>query len=226
MAKRRDYIPSSVADFQPFHREFCKQVVAKAKKWGIPAAIVLALEELRVSYEAAYKTNTNKFSRSRLDGMAHDALRKQYISMIRLVMQGFIVHNPKVTTAEKFAVGWGLVEKRRKQLKKIDETPMCVPSARGGGWVRFNCSTPTRVGRPKLHAECHAVEVEYFIAPTSDQLRLTSFEATGRHTSSRAQFSLNIGHIGQWIYVRARWVNTSNPARSGTWGVARMVLIH
>jgi hypothetical protein len=226
MAKRRDYIPSSVADFQPFHQEFCKQIVAKAKKWGIPPAMVLALEELRESYEAAYKIYTDKYNRTRMQGMAHEALRKQYISMIRLVMQGFIVHNPKVTVTEKSGIGWGLVEKRRKQLSKIEDAAMCVPFARGGGSVRFNCSKRTRVGRPKLHAECHAVEVEYCITPTSNLLDLRSFDATGRHTSSRAQFSLNIGHIGQWVHARARWVNTSDPRRSGPWGEARMVLIH
>jgi len=226
MGKRRDYIPSKLELFVAYQAEFCKAAKAHAAAWGIPKDELKALLELQTAYLAAHKRYADTLNRSKLDVSAHDALRKAYTACIRSLAQRFMARNPVMSATDRYVLGLEFVTERRKKLDKIKDGALCIPKALGNTEVRFSCFVPGSGGRPRLHPECHAVEVEYMVVDSAEMPRGIPFGSTGRHTSSKAQFTLRIGRPGQWLYVRARWVNTSDPGRSGSWSEVQLVLIH
>jgi len=226
MAKRRDYIPTKLPEFVDYQAMVCDQVIKHAKAWNIPKAEVETFKTQRATYELAYKKVKNRMTCSRLDIMDHDQQRKAYTRYVRSIVQRFLAPNPALDAGQRSVLGLAVRLERRKRLKANDDMAQCHPEAMGGTWVRFNCRMEGAGGRPKLHPECHAVEVEYRLLDTPEQPDLRYFEATGRHTSSKARFQMKLGRQGQYLHVRARWVNTSDPNLSGRWGTVRMVMIH
>jgi hypothetical protein len=226
MTKRRDYIPSNLEEFVPYQAQMCDLVHAHHKAWGIPKAVAKEFNERREHYEEVQKKAKNAMTRSRLDTLNHDRLRKEYIRYLRGVVQQYLAHNPAVNAGHKGSMRLVVTLVRRRNLKAIVEMADCYPEALGGLTVRFSCRVDGAGGRPKLHPECHMVEVEYMLLTEPTSLDHTTFVASGRHMSTRAQFKLTVGQAGQWIHTRARWVNTSDPGRSGGWGPIRMVMIH
>lgn len=226
MAKRRDYIPSKLHEFLTYQEFLFKQVSKQAKAWGIPKAEVEEFARRKTEYEAAQKQASNEILRSRADAMRHTEQRADYTRYIRSVVQGYLAHSPAVTANERFVMGLTVKTERRRKLNPIKDDVHCFLKALGGCMVRFSCSLPKSLGRPKLHPECHAVEVEYMLLDSREIPDRRPFAGTDRHTSSRAQFKLCLGRPGQYLHVRARWVNTSDPSRSGGWGDIRIVMIH
>lgn len=227
MAKRRDYIPSNLDDFHAFERHLHELLAKHAKEWGIAAAAVKELAGHRTAYMEAYGRYKDAYTRSKKDVAEHDAQRENYTRALRDMVQSFLVRNRKIDLVTKVAAGLTTDKPRRRKLKKIDEVPMCLPDSHHTCAVRFSCYTQTRVGRPKLHDECHAVELEYMLLDEHKAVDLDfTFEATGRHVSSRAQFTLRVGRSGQWLYCRVRWINTSDDSRSSGWSDVRKVLVH
>jgi hypothetical protein len=226
MAKRRDYIPSKLDEFVPYQATMCKLVQEHHKAWGIPKKVANEFKERREEYEALQKKADNTMMRSRLDTQNHDRLRKEYIRYIRGVAQQYLAHNTAVSAGHKGTMGLVVTLVRRRNLKAIIEAADCFPKGLGGGMVRFSCQVFGVGGRPKLHPECHMVEVEYMLLMEPTTMETKDFVADGRHMSTKAQFKLTVGQAGQWIHTRARWINTTDPGRSGGWGPIRMVMIH
>lgn len=204
MAKRRDYIPSKLLEFVRYQGFLCKQVTEHAEAWGIPEAEVEEFGRRRAEYEAAQKKAGNDILRSRADIMRHNELRTDYTRYIRGLVQRYLAHNPMVKPDERFALGLAVDTVRRRKLREINELAHCYPQAIGGLRVRFSCRVPHTEGRPKLHPECHAVEVEYMLLDSPQLPDMRTFVATGRHMSSRAQFTMELGRPGQWLHSRAR----------------------
>jgi hypothetical protein len=226
MAKRRDYIPSKLDELLAFERHLYELVTKNARAWGIPTLVVKELKERRAAYLETHERSKDVFARSRMDVMQHDSMREDYTRFIRSIVQGHLVRNPKIDLVTKISAGWVTNSPKRRKLKKMNDCPFCLPESKSPGRVRFSCYSQNSVGRPKLHAECHAVEVEYMLLDVKQELIDVEFRPIDRKVSSKAQFTIAVGRSGQWLYCRARWLNTSDESLSSGWSEVRLVLVH
>lgn len=89
--------------------------------------------------------------------------------------------------------------------------------ALGGGDVRVRARYDSDATRASIPADAKAVELCYLIGTEAPE---TVAECNEDYTSTKALFTFNVGaeNATKRMYCFARWVDTTNPNRAGSWG--------
>jgi hypothetical protein len=119
-----------------------------------------------------------------------------------------------------------VLKKNRKKpgyhTVRINEGMALLITHRGSGWLEILCRVPGRK-RAGLPGMANSVQLAYSIGTMS----VEPTRNTQLMVSTRARFILQTGaeHIGQYIYIYARWYHTKHPLLAGTWSEVHKVMI-
>ena len=88
--------------------------------------------------------------------------------------------------------------------------------ALGGGDIRVRARTDEDATRASIPTDAKAVEICYLIGTTAPE---TVAECNEDYASTKALFTFNVGaeNAAKRMYCFARWVDTTNPNRAGSW---------
>jgi len=98
----------------------------------------------------------------------------------------------------------------------IDEDVYLDLKPKGGGDMRIRCRSEKEATRASIPDGAKAVELAYLIGTSAPE---SVAECTNFKTSTKALFNINVGaaNAGNKMYCYARWIDTSNLARAGSW---------
>lgn len=254
MSDTSRYIPSNDGEFHDFQKEVNSQVSANAANWGISPAKADELNTWSTGYEPYYLAIKYKKKRTPEQIDAHKVYRRQYEPFLREFCQSFLTNNMLIPVSERRAMGLNpRGYKKRSERPQITSAPITELKALGGGLMRFRfrVSDSKRVGR---HRYSDGVEI-YFkiqeigggriidppapIEPTAINtagadsgssktvLGLPTKDGFDTDFSTKASFKrqLPMADIGKMLYVYARWINTSDPQKSGSFSMVATVII-
>lgn len=237
----RNYIPVNNNDFNNFQSDINTQVTANATAWNIPAAEATALNNWSTGYEPLYKNIKNKNTRTREQVIAYDEYRADYVAFLRPFCQGFLVNNTLIPMSERAALGLnprGL--NPRSERPVITSAPIPSMKPLGGGMVQFSFKVADSTSRTARHPDSNGVEVFYKLEPQvveqavlNDVLIEEEPVATQDDTgfknmfSTRARFvnELGLENVGMRLTIYSRWVNTSDPSKSGPYSATTSLII-
>ncbi len=216
-----DYIPGRTEQFFIFEQFLTEQVVANSSQWGIPANMVTELQARSSAYAQLFGTIVNRKVRTPQQVDAHRLGRRAYTAFLRQLVQGYLVNNPTIAQEVKRAMGLN-PRQGRGSRPAIATMPVPVLRAMGGCMVRCEFRTEGSSGRTSLHPDCNGVELRISYAMPAEATRsgeegkpMVLREETVVRT--RSMFRLDTGMQGRVMRVKARWVNTTQPVKSGPW---------
>jgi hypothetical protein len=203
MAKRRWYFPAKDADVVPWVRNFVAGLSANAARWGIAEALVTALGNLGIAYEAAYtrrmEPDAGKVSTEQKN-LALNALKDGVKDMVN----GHINHNPAVTADDRVALGLYVYEPGRKPVSKPETTVVLRTEpvmARQVAVYFTDSATPGKRGKPA------GVEYMELVCGVLDSPPRNTDELHRPVTASKSPAVLTFREEdrGKTVYMAGRW---------------------
>lgn len=222
-----DYIPGGNGSFHEWQQFLTEKVTANGAAWNILATVTNDLVTQNAVYNTLYANIKIKQVRTTQQVDAHKVGRRSYTTFLRQLVQGYLVNNPLIPFDEKRAMGLNPRDGRGKR-EKIVEIPVLSLVTIGGAFMRFEVRMPGTSGRARMHPEANGVELRvYFTKGGSSAPRPSEegqqvalpMEAREVHTvlRTRAVFIEDTKMQGYTMHVQARYVNTSDPDKSGPW---------
>jgi hypothetical protein len=203
------------------------RVDANKVAWGIPAADVTVLKDLRDEYEPLYWKVQDKRARTGGDVTAHRDCRKRYQKELRAFHKEWVIGNRGIPKSE-LAI---LVGKERDleptPRGKIELVPYIFLKALGGGVIEVRSQTEKDATRVSMHKLADGIECRWLLVPKGEMPPEGYDDAKKAVVSRKARFTIDCGdkNAGDSFYGFFRWVNQSVPANSGLWTKALKVVI-
>lgn len=239
----KDYIPTNNSQFMAFQSYLNTEVTANAVAWNIPAAEATALNTWSAGYDPLFAAIVNKRTRTQEQVVAHDAYRRDFVTFLRTFCQGFVTNNTLIPISQRVAMGLNPRGLNPPSVRP-DITTAPIPSVKvmGGGMVRLTFKVEDSSTRIARHPDSNGVEMYYRLdpiymepAPLNDALveeetMVVKDDGTSgfmQRFSTRAQFleELGVDAIGKRLTVYGRWVNTSDPSKSGPYSATTSVVV-
>lgn len=239
----KDYIPVNNGEFMAFQTNLNNEVAANGVAWSIPADEVTALNTWSTGYAPLFQAILNKNTRTREQVIAHDAYREDYVAFLRAFCQSFLTNNMVIPISERVAMGLnprGL--NPRSERPEILTAPIPSLTPLGGGMVRLSFKVAASSKRTARHPDSNGVEVFYKLEPlNAAQAVVNDSVEEGEMVinptvedvaflnmfSTRARFvhEYGVDNIGKRLTIYARWVNTSEPKKSGPYSATTSMVI-
>jgi hypothetical protein len=156
-----------------------------------------------------------------------------YTSFLRQLVQGYLVNNPTIPFDVKRAIGLR-PRGERGSRPAIQMLPKVALKNIGGSRVQFEVRMPDTDGRVRMHPDSNAVELQLRIVEVQPAMPRNvdmsgAMPATAITTMTllrtRARFIEELGHQGRMLHVKARYVNTVTPSKSGPWSMEVTLVI-
>jgi hypothetical protein len=228
-----NYIPTRTEKFYIFEQFLTEQVVANGAKWGLPANLTAELQSRSSAYAQLFGTVVNREVRTPQQVMAHQEGRMVYTSFLRQLVQGYLVNNPTIPFDVKRAIGLR-PRGERGSRPAIQMLPKVALKNIGGSRVQFEVRMPDTDGRVRMHPDSNAVELQLRIVEVQPAMPRNvdmsgAMPATAITTMTllrtRARFIEELGQQGRMLHVKARYVNTVTPSKSGPWSMEVTLVI-
>jgi hypothetical protein len=228
-----NYIPTRTEKFYIFEQFLTEQVVANGAQWGLPANLTAELQSRSSAYAQLFGTVVNREVRTPQQVMAHQEGRMVYTSFLRQLVQGYLVNNPTIPFDVKRAIGLR-PRGERGSRPAIQMLPKVALKNIGGSRVQFEVRMPDTDGRVRMHPDSNAVELQLRIVEVQPAMPRNvdmsgAMPATAITTMTllrtRARFIEELGHQGRMLHVKARYVNTVTPSKSGPWSMEVTLVI-
>jgi hypothetical protein len=208
------YFPSREADIIPWIRNFVTVLAANAARWGIAEALVTALGNLGMAFEAAYNhrmlPDAGKVSVEQKN-LALKALKKGVQDMVN----GHINHNPAVTSDDRVALGLYVYSTSRSEIP-VPETVVVIRPV--PGQVRqviaycTDSGTPERRGKP-YGAKSIELACAVLASPPKGIEDMVRFITASK---SPVTLAFREEDRGKTVYMVARW--KGHQEQEGNWG--------
>lgn len=228
------YIPARTERFFIFQQYLTDQVATNGAQWGVPANLITELQSRSSAYAQLFESITNPEVRTPQQVLAHQVGRKAYTAFLRQLVQGYLVNNLDITVDVKRAMGLNPREGRGLRAA-IQMLPKVALKTIGGGRVQFEVRMPETDGRVRMHPDSNGVELQLRFSEVqpvmprnvdmSGGLPSAPVIATMTLLRTRARFIEELGHQGRMLHVKARYVNTVTPSKSGPWSMEVTVVI-
>lgn len=228
------YIPSRTEKFYIFEQFLTGQVVTNGAQWGVPANLTTELQSRSSAYGQLFGTIVNREVRTPQQVVAHREGRQEYTAFLRQLVQGYLVNNPAIPFDAKRAMGLRPREGRGTR-PAIQMLPKVALKAIGGGRVQFEVRMPETDGRVRMHPDSSGVELQMRIVDVQPVMPRNVDMSSAMPASAvitamtllrtRARFIEELGHQGRMLHVKARYVNTVTPSKSGPWSMEVSVVI-
>lgn len=214
MAKK-DYVPGDNSGFKNWQQVITDKVNQYGMQWGVPSPVVSELQAQNMTFAALYTAIANSQTRNRQQITAFNTAKKPYVTFLRTLVQGYLVNNPGVPADEKTAMGLNL-RSGRTARPKITVTPVLSLQALGGSKVRITARVPGDSGRSSMQRDSDGLELEVeFQLPYSGPGENPNPIERYTIIRTRANFIEETGNVGYTMRVRARYINTNSPDKSG-----------
>lgn len=208
------YIPRKDAGFNSLQGAVYAQVTLHAADWLIPEQSIAAFEAERKRWNSAYAVYLDPGKRTRAAVREKNNARRDYEAVLRPFIQGQIMHNPKVTNADR----------GNMSLPAYDRTPTpaAVPKSRpeldidfskiARHTLRVRDSDSKGTGRP---AHVAGFEIWRRIGGHTEPT-LKEMHLVGQATRSPHTLEYDWAYRAQPVWYALRWVNTRG--EKGPWG--------
>jgi len=232
-------IPTAHDDFDSFINSTATALLngtpTTAERLGLTAEQLAKWQDYRTVWKDLFATYTNRATRTKAVTNGKNKVRKEFIAFASPLLTAMSVH-PALTASDRLT--FHLAERDRIMTKRgsIKETAEGHMEAVGGARVQVRVRTFTDSTRASMHPQAHYIEMRYMtVAPqgmgpsglTWPATPLTPMECPQVTISTRALFYLELGEHsrGMRVYAFFRWVNASEPNKSGPWGTVRQVIV-
>lgn len=224
MGRRKDYMPTRDADFFTFQRHLIDKAEANKAAWGIADSAVDALAVRRDEYEPLYHKAQNKGKRTMGDVLAHRYCRRTYEKEIRAFVRKY---DGFIPDTGKSLIGLTIRDTEPSPRPAISDIPAPFLKPLGGGTIKVTCKRTTDQDRPSIHRDADAIECRYIFIPKGEMPPKSWEDCSKIQTSKKARFYIDCGdkNSGHSFYGFFRWVNLTDPDRSGPWSKTRSVVI-
>jgi hypothetical protein len=207
------YLPRKDAGFDSVQGAIYAQVALHAAAWLIPEQAVAAIEAGRRRWNSAYSTYLDPAKRTKAVVSEKNDARRAYEAVLRPFVQGWLMHNPWVTGADR----------RDMSLPVYDRTPTPVAAPKSRPELEIDFSQIARhtlrvrdsesksAGRP-AHVAGFEIwrRVGGHAQPAIDEMLLIGQATRSPHTLEYAST-----YRSQPAWYALRWVNTRG--EKGPW---------
>ena len=207
------YIPRKDAGFNALQDAVYAQVLLHAGAWLIPEQSIAAFQAERGLCNSAYSTYLDPAKRTRAVVREKNDARKEYEAALRLFVQGQIMHNPKVTDADRLGMSLPVYDRT--------PTPVVPPqtypeldidfSQIARHILRVRDSETRSAGKP---AHVAGFEIWRYIGgftwPDFKDMRLVGLATRSPHT-----LEYDFSERSRVAWYALRWVNTRG--EKGPW---------
>jgi hypothetical protein len=130
----------------------------------------------------------------------------------------------QVTLADKNTLLLPAVKRTRKPRLPIETAPNTSMSPMEGGTILVSNRVDKSEKRDKMHPDADALEMVFKIGGTPPT---TPLECSGNFMSSKAKFIFQGGmeNDGKKLFAYTRWVNLTDPSKTGPWSTLVMATI-
>lgn len=209
----KDYIPSGDNDFHIMQDRVYVEVSINATKWLISDKAISALDPQRSRWNTAIGVFQDPGKRTPPVVQEKNDARAEYEPVLRTFIQGYLMHNPLVTDADRLKMELPIYDRK--------PTPAPVPETRPEIEVDF-----AQIARHVLHVRDskskgsgrppHVIGFEIWrriggdTEPVTREMHLVEQAVHSPHT-----LEYEFEERGKRIWYRTRWVNTRG--EKGPW---------
>ncbi len=213
----KDYVPGDNSTFNNWQQVITDKVTQNGMQWGVPTGMMTELQTRNMAFAPLYTAISNSQTRNKQQITAYNTAKKPYVTFLRTLVQGYLVNNPVVPSDEKTAMSLNL-RSGRTARPKITVTPVLSLQPLGGGMVRFTARVPGDSGRASMQRDSDGLELEVeFQLPYSGPGENPNPIERYTVIRTRANFVEETKKVGYTMRVRARYINTNSPEKSGGW---------
>jgi hypothetical protein len=211
--KRKDYMPKKDGDFDILQNNVYNAALANATKWLIPQEVLAALAAPRQRWISAYATYCNPATHTPAATREKNDAKKEYAATLRTFIQGQIMHNTRVSDAERLAMGLPVYDHTPTQAQppKTRTIMEIVFSQILKHSVHVRDSESKGAGKPE-----HVIGFELWrriggeAEPKFEEMQLVELATRSPHT-----LEYTSADRGQLVWYASRWVNTHG--EKGPW---------
>jgi hypothetical protein len=216
--KRPSYVPTRNEIYNSWQKFLNTQVNLNAVAWGIPAGVITDFNTMFATFAVLFGLIENEPTRTKPNVANYNAFKKDYTTFLRSLVQGYLVNNVAISVGDKVGMGLNPRLGGKGNRVKIQTLPIMSIINLGGSNMQFQFKVQDGGPRPAIHPDADEVELSYTIMPLNAAPGTPPSEA-GTYSSTRGSFSYIVGldFVGQRLIVRSRWVNATDPEKSGGW---------
>ncbi|MDR2042535.1 MAG: hypothetical protein LBP98_09530 [Tannerella sp.] len=210
---RKDYMPYRDGDFDTLQNNVYNAAVANRAHWLIPQEVITALDSPRLRWNSAYATFLRPDMRTPAVTQEKNNAKKVYTAAERTFIQGQIMHNPRVTDADRRSMGLHVYNRTSTQVRTPEtRTEMEVDFSQiMRHIIHVRDSESKRAGKP-----AHIIGFELWrriggdTGPLFSEMQLIELATRSPHLVEYTS-----GDRGKMVRYASRWVNTRG--QKGPW---------
>jgi hypothetical protein len=187
---------------------------------GLTGTQMTDWEDYRVAWNANYESYTDPARRTKSVTNIKNTNRQKFIAFASPLLTAFSVH-PALTENDRATFRLPAPDKIPTERVKIDGVPVAELIPVVGAEIKIRVRTSTDSTRASRHPMADHVEMRYAVVAVGDAPPATAADCNLSAISTKAIFSVQVGqeHSGKRVYAFFRWVNASNAALNGNWGM-------
>jgi hypothetical protein len=232
-------IPTTNDDFDAYIRStaaaLLKGTPTTAVRLGLTADQLAKWQEYRNAWAGFYADHEDKSKRTTTITNEKNKVRKEFIAFASPILTAMSVHSA-LTEGDRLTFRLPKRDRTMTKRSKIDETAEVFLKPTGGCSINVSVRTFTDGNRASMHPMAHHLELRYqLVAPEGlgpsgviwPDAPHSVAECHLVHISTRALFKLQLELrcSGMRLYTFCRWVNATDPDRSGPWSQVRQCLV-
>ena len=236
------YIPGAFNDFDPWQKQIVNELLTDPTTgglvpfppapgnpgnweiWEIPQANMAVLVDGQATYQPFYDLWSNEDNRNNTIIENHKREHKIYVTIIREFVAENLRNNGNVDTGNLAALGLTVPDTEPTPKPQIEDRPLVSAEMKGGALLKMQFEISEDSTRPSMHPDAHALELKYQIGGT-EPVNADATNQSATFTKSRHNLQLDTADAGQFFYGFARWINTSDPSKSGPYSVMIKIII-
>lgn len=241
--KTKDYVPTAKSQFRSWVNSIYNLVNTNAALWNIPAVLLPQFATMLAQFELLYISVDNDRMRTTEQVIAFDTYRAEFTTFMRNLVQVHLVRNAAIPYATKIAMNLN-VRTTGSDRPKIESTPIIALASGNRGVIKIRLMVTDMGKRAKIHPDANAAELRfYFTAPSTPVTPASPDQGAGTRAegdnpapaptpvpapvqgtvmetfiTTRGSFERTTEqYIGREFRVQARWINSTDASKNGTW---------
>ncbi|MDR1372124.1 MAG: hypothetical protein LBJ17_03205 [Dysgonamonadaceae bacterium] len=222
--KGNDFIPKAESKFYLWESTFINNASTIYKLCGIPENKWTELLSHQEDYHIKYSVANNTTTRTSASVLAKNSSRKEYITLLRKIIKGYITYNMLISDEDRKIVGLPVHKKTRTPAQTpADKANFDIQQTFGSRLaVHFRYRYSGYENNAARPAYIHGIEIAWAIldAPPSSY---SDLKHSVLDTRSPYIFQFNIRDAGKRFYCALRWENTRSA--KGPWSEIKSAII-
>jgi hypothetical protein len=232
-------IPPSNDDFDSFINStaaaLLKGTPTTAERLGLTPDQLAKWQDYRSAWAGFYADYANRGKRTMAITNEKNRVRKEFIAFASPILTAMSVHSA-LTEGDRLTFRLPQRDRTMTKRSKIDETAEALLKPTGGCSIKVRVRMPSDGNRTSMHPMAHHLELRYLLVAPEGMgpngllwplAPHSPADCPMVHISTRAIFNLKLSEqsSGMRLYTFCRWVNATDPERSGPWSGVRQCLV-